>query len=235
VNRSICTIGTGYVGMASMVGLAELGWAVNGYDIMPERIRKLQNGVAPYREAGIEDALHKHLGNGRLAFFESLEEATRGTDLIIVAVGTPARDDGSADLSALYIAVEELAKLKFASWPTVVIRSTVPPGTSDKLAKLVEGWGELVYAPERGRGRSLRQAVRIATETRAVHLAQQCRIDQVRLERVSRAQDQLCKRNRQPVRRSRRHVGRCAARHRLRPPYRFPIPQPRDRLRRTVL
>ena len=77
--------------MASMIGLAELGWSVNGYDIMTDRVRKLQDGVAPYREAGIEDALHKHLANGRLAFFESLEDATKDAELIIVAVGTPAR------------------------------------------------------------------------------------------------------------------------------------------------
>jgi UDPglucose 6-dehydrogenase len=134
--------------MASMIGLAELGWAINGYDIMPDRIRKLQEGIAPYREAGIEESLHKHLANGRLAFFDTLEEAAKGVDLIIIAVGTPARDDGSADLSALYMAVEALGKLNFSTWPTVVIRSTVPPGTSDRLAKLVEGWGELVYAPE---------------------------------------------------------------------------------------
>src|SRR5580693_6573010 len=100
MNRSICVIGTGYVGMASMIGLAELGWPVNGYDIMPDRIQKLQNGVAPYREAGIEDALHKHLANGRLAFFDELAEAVAHTELIIIAVGTPARDDGSADLSS---------------------------------------------------------------------------------------------------------------------------------------
>ncbi len=148
MNRSICVIGTGYVGMASMIGLAELGWNVNGYDIMPDRIRKLQTGIAPYREAGIEELLHKHLANHRLAFFESLEESTKGVDLIIVAVGTPARDDGSADLSSLYAAMEALAHLALPGWPTVVVRSTVPPGTSDHLATIVEGWGELVYAPE---------------------------------------------------------------------------------------
>jgi UDPglucose 6-dehydrogenase len=148
VNRSICTIGTGYVGMASMIGLAELGWNVNGYDIMSDRVRKLQNGIAPYREAGIEEALRTHLANGRLAFFDSLEEATRECELIVVAVGTPARDDGSADLSSLYAAIEALVKLNLTGWPTVVIRSTVPPGTSDQLAKLFEGTGELVYAPE---------------------------------------------------------------------------------------
>lgn len=148
MNRTICTIGTGYVGMASMIGLAELGWAVNGYDILSDRVRKLQNGIAPYRETGIESALHAHLASGRLAFFESLEEAAGKAELIIIAVGTPARDDGSADLSSLYTAVEELAKLHLTTWPTVVVRSTVPPGTSDHLAQLVEGWGELVYAPE---------------------------------------------------------------------------------------
>jgi UDPglucose 6-dehydrogenase len=148
LKRSICTIGTGYVGMASMIGLAELGWAVNGYDIMTDRIRKLQSGVAPYREAGIEESLKTHLATGRLGFFESLEEATADCELIVVAVGTPARDDGSADLSALFAVIESLAKLNFAGWPTIVIRSTVPPGTSDQLAKMVEGWGELVYAPE---------------------------------------------------------------------------------------
>jgi UDPglucose 6-dehydrogenase len=148
VNRSICTIGTGYVGMASMIGLAELGWCVNGYDILEERVRKLQEGIAPYREAGIETSLAKHLANGRLAFFESLEDAIKGVDMIIVAVGTPARDDGSADLSALYSVMQTLTKLMPPNWPTVVIRSTVPPGTSNRLAKLVEGWGELVYAPE---------------------------------------------------------------------------------------
>jgi UDPglucose 6-dehydrogenase len=134
--------------MASMIGLAELGWNVNGYDILPDRVRKLQNGIAPYREAGIEEALHAHLANGRLVFFDSLEDATRNCELIIVAVGTPARDDGSADLSSLYAAVEALTKINLATWPTVVIRSTVPPGTSDQLAKVLEGIGELVYAPE---------------------------------------------------------------------------------------
>jgi UDPglucose 6-dehydrogenase len=134
--------------MASMIGLAELGWGVNGYDILPDRIRKLQEGIAPYREAGIEEYLHKHLANDRLSFFDNIEEATKNVDLIVVAVGTPARDDGSADLSALFGAIETLATLNFSTWPTVVIRSTVPPGTSDRLASLVEGWGELVYAPE---------------------------------------------------------------------------------------
>jgi UDPglucose 6-dehydrogenase len=148
VKRSICTIGSGYVGMASIVGLAELGWAVNGYDIVADRVRKLQSGVAPYREPGIDDVLKEHLANGRLVVFDNLEEAARDCELIVIAVGTPARDDGSADLTSLRAIINELAQLRLTSWPTVVVRSTVPPGTTDQLAMQVEGWGELVYAPE---------------------------------------------------------------------------------------
>ena len=96
----------------------------------------------------MEEALRKHLAAGRLAFFDSLAEARKDAELIIIAVGTPSRDDGSADLSALYAVIEALSEEPPTTWPTVVIRSTVPPGTSDRLAKLVADWGELVYAPE---------------------------------------------------------------------------------------
>lgn len=146
--RSICIVGTGYVGMASMIGLAELGWEVNGYDIITDRINKLRIGVAPYREAGIESALKKNIENGRLAFFDSLEEAARDAELVIVAVGTPARPDGSADLSALFSVVDALSKIQLTTWPTICIRSTVAPGTSDELADMVDGWGDVIYAPE---------------------------------------------------------------------------------------
>ena len=148
MSRRICVIGTGYVGMACMIGFAELGYSVSGFDIISERIQKLRIGIAPYREAGIEDRLHEHITAGRLSFHDSVREAASSSDVVIVAVGTPSREDGSADLSALYSAFEMLSNVDFVVWPTVVVRSTVPPGTSDTLADLVEGWGELIYAPE---------------------------------------------------------------------------------------
>lgn len=146
--RPICIIGTGYVGMACTLGFAELGWSVNGYDILPERIERLRRGIPPYREPGIEESLHKHIGNGRIAFFDDIEAAAREAQIVIVAVGTPARDDGSADMSALRSAIEQLSHVEFATWPTIVIRSTVPPGTSDAIAAEVSKWADLVYAPE---------------------------------------------------------------------------------------
>jgi UDPglucose 6-dehydrogenase len=144
----ICIIGTGYVGMASMLGLADLGWKVNGYDISPERVERMRRGIPPYREPGLVESLHHHLEKRNVHFFDSMEEAASGSQVVIIAVGTPSREDGSADLSAVRAAVESLARVPFKTWPTVVLRSTVPPGTTDSLAPLVEPWGHLVYAPE---------------------------------------------------------------------------------------
>jgi UDPglucose 6-dehydrogenase len=146
--RPVCIIGTGYVGMACTLGLAELGWNVHGYDILTDRIEKLKRGIPPYREAGIAESLREHIDNDRIHFFDKIEPAARDAEIVIVAVGTPAREDGSADLSALRTAIEQLSTVEFTSWPTIVIRSTVPPGTSDSLAAFVEPWADLVYAPE---------------------------------------------------------------------------------------
>lgn len=148
IARPVCIIGTGYVGMACAIGLAELGWRVNAYDILPERIAKLKRGIPPYREPGIPEALAIHSQAGRIQFFDDLGGAARSSDIVIVAVGTPSRENGSADLSALKAAIDQLSSVAFETWPTIVIRSTVPPGTSDSLAPKIEPWGNLVYAPE---------------------------------------------------------------------------------------
>ena len=148
IARPVCIMGTGYVGMACAIGLAELGWRVHAYDILPDRIAKLKRGIPPYREPGIPEALERHTIAGRIEFFDDLESAARSSDIVIVAVGTPSRENGSADLSALRAAIDQLGSIEFESWPTVVIRSTVPPGTSDALAPKIESWGHLVYAPE---------------------------------------------------------------------------------------
>lgn len=146
--RPVCIIGTGYVGMACAIGLAELGCAVNAYDILTERIERLRLGIPPYREPGIPEALAEHISTQRLRFFTDLEAATQDAEIIIVAVGTPSREDGSADLSALNNAIDQLSHITYSTWPTIVIRSTVPPGTSDRFCSQVEDWASLVYAPE---------------------------------------------------------------------------------------
>jgi UDPglucose 6-dehydrogenase len=147
VKRRLCILGTGYVGMASAIGFAEFGHIVVGYDIIRERVRGLQNGVTPYNEAGLSAALARHLEAGNLSFVESLEDATRNAEFIVIAVGTPSRPDGSADLSYLYSAIDSLLDLDL-SGKTLVVRSTVPVGTTDFIADRLRGIAAVLHAPE---------------------------------------------------------------------------------------
>jgi UDPglucose 6-dehydrogenase len=146
LRKQICVVGTGYVGMASAIGLAELGHDVRGYDIVAERIRSLKQGITPYREAGIDEPLRKHIDAGNLSFFETLEEAVDGADFIIVCVGTPAGADGSCDLSSLYAASHSLKACAPKS-AIIVMRSTTPPGTTDRIEELLAPM-HVLYAPE---------------------------------------------------------------------------------------
>jgi UDPglucose 6-dehydrogenase len=144
----ICIVGTGYVGMACVIGLAELGFEVRGYDVQLDRVERLRSGVTPYREAGLEELLRRHLDTGRISFFDTLEEAAAHAAIVIIAVGTPSSEDGSADLSAIDSAVTALGQVPFARRPAIVVRSTVPPGSCDAFAARIDRFGDIVYAPE---------------------------------------------------------------------------------------
>ena len=133
--------------MASAIGFAEFGHDVVGYDIIRERVRGLQNGITPYNEAGLSAALQRHLEKRRISFVESLSEAIAGAEFIVIAVGTPSRADGSADLSYLYAAIDSLLDLDL-SGKTLVIRSTVPVGTTDFIADRLRGIAAVLHAPE---------------------------------------------------------------------------------------
>jgi UDPglucose 6-dehydrogenase len=143
--KNVCIVGTGYVGMASAIGFAELGHRVTGYDIITERVRALQQGVTPYREAGIDEPLQRHLASGQIVFHEQLSPAVADADYIVIAVGTPAQIDGAADVSAVEAAVTACAPL-MKSQAVLVLRSTVPAGTTERLAN--EHGVSFVYAPE---------------------------------------------------------------------------------------
>jgi len=144
---NIAIIGTGYVGMACAIGFAEFGHQVVGYDILIERVRQLQRGVTPYHEAGITESLTRHLRTGSVRFVEDIESAVQGAAFIVVAVGTPSHQDGSADLSGVYDVIGRLARLNLRG-ATVVLRSTVPPGTSEWAADALRNNADVVYAPE---------------------------------------------------------------------------------------
>jgi UDPglucose 6-dehydrogenase len=112
-----------------------------------DRVRELQRGRTPYHEAGLSEALSRHLLSGAVSFTEDLAEAVDGAAFIIVAVGTPTTESGSADLSAVEQVFAGLSKLDLHG-AVVVLRSTVPPGTCDRIAEQLRDNAEIVYSPE---------------------------------------------------------------------------------------
>ena len=148
MSSRICVVGTGYAGIACTLGLASLGWSVVVHDPQSDRIENLKHGIPPFRELGVEEALRTHLASGALIFEESLENAARDAHVIVLAVETPSREDGSADLSALDFVLLQLSKLEFESYRTIVVRSTVPPGTCDRIARETQDWANVICAPE---------------------------------------------------------------------------------------
>ena len=101
----------------------------------------------PIGDDSAEQSLRRHLASGAVRFFDNLDEPARDAQVIIVTVGSPTVPDGSSDISSLRSAMADLAKVEFSRWPTVVIRSAVPPGTTDQLAADAP-WCDVVYVPE---------------------------------------------------------------------------------------
>jgi UDPglucose 6-dehydrogenase len=132
----VAVIGTGYVGLTTGVALAYIGHQVTCVDMNRDKIRQLQNGKAPFYEPHLDEMMGEV--RGRMAFTDFLPEAARQADMIFLAVGTPARPDGSPDLADWFSAASEtLASLAGKDSPTVLVnKSTVPAGTSDQLQRL---------------------------------------------------------------------------------------------------
>lgn len=125
----IGVIGTGYVGLVTAVGLAELGQNVIGTDKITEKIERISSGIVPIYEPGLEALLKANLKKGNLSFSTDLNKTIQSCDVIFVCVGTPQREDGSADMSQ----IEEVSRMiaeNLNSYKLVVEKSTVPVKTS---------------------------------------------------------------------------------------------------------
>ena len=132
----IVVIGTGYVGLVGAACLAELGHRVVALDADPQKVRALQHGCVPIHEPGLQELVDAHARSGRLAFTDRLEDALPGAELVFIAVGTPAEGSGATDLDAVTAAAASIGTLLRAP-ATVVVKSTVPVGTTERLHKLV--------------------------------------------------------------------------------------------------
>ncbi len=132
----ITVIGTGYVGLVTGAGLADFGWKVTCADIDNKKIGKLNKGKMPFYESGLESLVKKNLKEKRLSFTDNISNAIKNSDVIFIAVGTPSKSNGSTDLTHVY----ETAKMIVDSLngnKLVVIKSTVPVGTTRKMYKLI--------------------------------------------------------------------------------------------------
>jgi UDPglucose 6-dehydrogenase len=135
-------IGTGYVGLVSAAGFAELGSEVWCVDIDAEKIERLRRGESPIYEPGLEELLAKH--SGRLHFSTDLAEALEHARLLFVAVGTPPTYSGDADLSAVHAVV---GAIPASTDHALVMKSTVPCGTGASIQRIFgeQGKGGLRY------------------------------------------------------------------------------------------
>jgi UDPglucose 6-dehydrogenase len=137
----IAMIGTGYVGLVSGACFADFGHRVCCVDKDSAKINGLNAGVMPIWEPGLEAIVKSNVERGRLTFTTDLAEAVRNAEAVFIAVGTPARrGDGHADLTFVFEAVRELAKV-MKPGTVVVTKSTVPVGTGDKIEAILRDEG----------------------------------------------------------------------------------------------
>ncbi len=132
----IVVVGTGYVGLVSAACFAELGHEVAGVDIDAEKVRRLNAGECIIYEPGLEELLRRGLGSKRLSFTTDVSEALPGAKVLFTAVATPAKEDFSADLRAVFTVCETVAE-KAGSDLVFVNKSTVPVGTGKECEKRI--------------------------------------------------------------------------------------------------
>lgn len=132
----IGVIGTGYVGLVTAAGLAELGHRVTGTDKLQDKIDRISRGAVPIYEPGLDEILSANVKRNRLAFSPDLDRTIQESDVIFVCVGTPQHPDGSADMSQ----IEEVSRLiarNLNAYKVVVEKSTVPVKTSHWIKRTI--------------------------------------------------------------------------------------------------
>ena len=133
----ISVIGTGYVGLVAGTCFADSGNEVICMDVDQEKIDQLKNGQVPIYEPGLQEMLKMNLREDRLSFTTDMKEAVEKSQIIMIAVGTPPDEDGSADLKYVLSVADEIGKYA-NGYKIVVDKSTVPVGTADKVKEVIK-------------------------------------------------------------------------------------------------
>ncbi|HOD17786.1 MAG TPA: UDP-glucose/GDP-mannose dehydrogenase family protein [Candidatus Cloacimonadota bacterium] len=133
----LAIIGSGYVGLVTGACFSEMGNEVICVDKDADKIGKLQAGIIPIFEPGLEDLVNRNAAEGRLLFTTDLPEAVRRSQIIFIAVGTPPEEDGSADLQYVLSVARDIASA-MNEHKIIVDKSTVPVGTADLVRSEIQ-------------------------------------------------------------------------------------------------
>lgn len=132
----ILMVGTGYVGLVTGACFAEMGHTVTCLDIDAEKIRKLEEGIIPIYEPGLEEIVKRNIKQRRLFFTTDYQKGVASADVCFIAVPTPSREDGSCDTSFVEAAAREIGA-NMTSYKIIVNKSTVPVGTAARVKTVI--------------------------------------------------------------------------------------------------
>ncbi len=163
--------GTGYVGLVAGVCFAEVGHQVTCVDIDENKVELMKRGVSPIYEQDLEGLLQKNYAAGRLDFTTDYKAAYREADAIFIGVGTPERRDGSADLTHIAAAARQIAE-SIEKDCLVVVKSTVPVGTNDKVEQFIHDFLPRSGKKVIGNGAGSQRQIKVEVASNPEFLAQ---------------------------------------------------------------
>lgn len=148
---TITVVGAGYVGLVTAAVFSELGNKVYCVDVVREKIALLKRGKVPFFEPSLADYLKRNIAAKRLFFTTSYKESVPKSQVVFICVGTPPKENGEADLTYLFSAVEQTAK-NLSGYTLITIKSTIPIGFEDDLEATVKKYAkrsfEFASSPE---------------------------------------------------------------------------------------
>jgi UDPglucose 6-dehydrogenase len=167
----IAVAGTGYVGLVAGVCFAEVGHRVICVDIDENKINLMEQGISPIYEAGLAELMQKNYAAGRLNYTTDYKLAYKDADAIFIGVGTPEQPDGSANLSYIATVARQIAET-IEKDCLVVVKSTVPVGTNDKVEQFIHDF--LPHDGEKyiGNGAGASKKIRVEVASNPEFLAQ---------------------------------------------------------------
>ncbi|MBA2877152.1 UDPglucose 6-dehydrogenase [Anoxybacillus kamchatkensis] len=134
--RKITVVGTGYVGLVTGVCLSDIGHEVTCLDVDEKKVEMMKKGKSPIYEPGLEELMVKNMEQGRLHFTTNTKQAFADAEVIYIAVGTPQKEDGSANLQFVEQVAKQIAE-HIVRDTIVVTKSTVPVGTNEKIYNII--------------------------------------------------------------------------------------------------